>query len=216
MPRTSPDSQVLVFAKAPEPGKVKTRLIARLGAEGAAALHARLVERTLAVARKAAIGPVTLWCAPDAADPFLLACAGRYGAALEVQAPGDLGTRMAGAFEHALAAAPAAIMVGTDCPALIAAHLQLARDALAQGEDAVFAPAEDGGYVLVGLARFDARVFDGIPWSTGQVMEATRRRLRGMEWRWRELETLWDVDRPADYERLLSSGELDKAPAEPR
>jgi rSAM/selenodomain-associated transferase 1 len=216
MPPTSPDPQVLVFAKAPQPGQVKTRLIARLGAEGAAALHARLVGRTLAVARTAALGPVTLWCAPDARDPFLRACSRRYGAALAEQAPGDLGTRMAGAFEDTLAAAPAAIMVGTDCPVLTPAHLQLAGDALAQGEDAVFAPAEDGGYVLVGLARFDARVFDGIAWSTEHVMEATRRRLREMGWHWRELDTLWDVDRPADYERLLASGALDREPADQR
>jgi uncharacterized protein len=72
----------------------------------------------------------------------------------------------------------------------------------------VFVPAEDGGYALIGLSRNDARVFEGINWGGTEVMAQTRERLRGLGWRWHELDTLWDVDRPADYQRLLQSGLL--------
>jgi glycosyltransferase A (GT-A) superfamily protein (DUF2064 family) len=73
----------------------------------------------------------------------------------------------------------------------------------------VFSPTEDGGYALIGLTRCDERLFEGIAWSTPRVMDETRARLRGLGWRWRELDTLWDVDRPADYERLVASALLE-------
>jgi uncharacterized protein len=72
----------------------------------------------------------------------------------------------------------------------------------------VFAPCEDGGYALIGLTRVAAKLFDGVAWSTGNVMAQTRARLQQLGWTWRELETLWDVDRPADYARLVDSGLL--------
>lgn len=197
---------MLVFAKAPQPGTVKTRLIPVLGAQGAAALHARLVEHTLATACAAHAGALELHCAPDATDPFFQLCSGKYGVALATQHSGDLGERMFYAFTGALAAATQVILIGTDCPALTARHLRQAHLALADGNDAVLAPAEDGGYALVGLARNDARLFENIPWGGTQVMAQTRERLRSLHWRWHELDTLWDVDRPADYQRLVQSG----------
>ena len=73
---------IAVFAKAPVPGEVKTRLVATLGAEGAARLHERLVERALATALAARLGPVTLWCAPDQSHAFFRQCAARHGVEL--------------------------------------------------------------------------------------------------------------------------------------
>ena len=202
MPPTS--RRVLVFAKAPVPGAAKTRLIPLLGAEGAAALHARLVKHTLATARQAALGTIELHGAP-ADDDFLRHCAARYPAELIDQSEGDLGERMCTALRSALAAVDHAILIGTDSPALTARHLRHAAQALAQGHDAVIVPAEDGGYVLIGLARVDPALFDGIEWSTAHVMEQTRERLRALGWRWVELETLWDVDLPEDYARLVEA-----------
>ena len=196
---------VIVFAKAPEPGAVKTRLIPLLGADGAAALHARLVKRTLETARAASLRPVELHCAPDTDDPFCGFCAGHYGVSLKSQADGDLGARMLSAITHALGAHARVLLIGTDCPALTARHLRQADRALREGADAVFAPCEDGGYALIGLKRADARLFDRIAWGTDGVMAATRSRLRQLGWRWSELETLWDVDRPEDYQRLLEA-----------
>lgn len=193
---------VIVFARAPVPGAAKTRLIPALGAVGAAALHERLVARTLATAAAAAAGPVELCCAPDASDPALAALARTHGASLTAQGAGDLGDRMHAAFRRALAGSPAAIVVGCDCPALAPRHFREAAAALAGGADAVLAPAEDGGYVLVGLARAEPSLFAGIGWGGPDVLEHTRERLRALGWRWRELETLWDVDRPADLARL--------------
>ena len=101
-----------------------------------------------------------------------------------------------------------AMLIGTDCPALTPRDLRLAAHHLEAGADAVFSPTEDGGYALIGARRCDLRLFEGIAWSSATVMEETRARLRDLGWRWEELPTLWDVDRPADYERLLASGLL--------
>ncbi|HYC47478.1 MAG TPA: TIGR04282 family arsenosugar biosynthesis glycosyltransferase [Burkholderiales bacterium] len=201
------DRRVLVFAKAPRPGAVKTRLVPVLGAEGAAALQARLLKHTLKTAARAALGPLELHGDP-ADDDFLRYCARHFGAELVAQRGDDLGARMHRAFEQALTRASLVVLVGSDCPALTAKHLRLAAHALAEGHDAVFVPTEDGGYALIGLTRSDPRLFRDMPWSSPDVMAETRRRVRELAWRAVELETLWDVDRPADYERLATSGLL--------
>jgi rSAM/selenodomain-associated transferase 1 len=208
---TAPDgTAVIVFAKAPQPGAVKTRLIPLLGAEGAAALHAKLVKRTLETMRAASLGRVELHCSPDTDDPFFRYCAGHFGVTLQPQVEGGLGARMFFAFESALATHACVLLLGTDCPALTAHLLRQAERTLRDGADAVLVPCEDGGYALIGLRRAEPGVFDGIAWSSENVMAETRARLTALGWRWRELETLWDVDRPEDYARLVASGFLDK------
>jgi rSAM/selenodomain-associated transferase 1 len=193
---------ILVFAKAPVPGAAKTRLIPALGAAGAAVLHERLVDHALATAVEAAVGPVELCGAPDVSHPALVALARLHGAALADQGPGDLGERMLAAFRRTLAGAPAAVLIGSDCPALTAQHLRAAAAALTGGDDAVLAPAEDGGYVLIGLKRAPAALFERMRWGESAVMAETRARLAALGLRSRELETLWDVDRPEDLARL--------------
>lgn len=200
---------IIVFARAPTPGAVKTRLIPLLGAEGAAALHARLVEKTVETARAASFSRIELHGAPGIDDPFFRFCAEHFAVVLLAQAGGDLGVRMLAAFESALAVHTRVLLVGSDCPALTARHLREADRAMRDGADAVLVPCEDGGYALIGLARVDARLFNGVPWGGETVMAETRARLRELGWRWREFETLWDVDRPEDYRRLLASGLLD-------
>lgn len=202
----SVETRILVFAKAPRPGTVKTRLIPVLGESGSAALQARLTEHALATARTAQIGPVELWCSPDCDDPFLQSCARRYGVLLREQPDGDLGARMLAALAYTLQTGGRPILIGTDCPALTARHLHDAERKLQSGFDAVFIPAEDGGYVLIALNRCAPELFSGIEWGGVNVMNETRARLSTLGWRWQELEPLWDVDRPADYERLVTSG----------
>ena len=204
-------ARVIVFARAPRPGVVKTRLIPVLGEEGSAALHARMVKSALSIARKAHIGTVELQCDPDCDDEFLRFCGNHYRADLAQQADGDLGKRMAAAASAALATHARVVLIGSDCPALTARHLRSADQALCGGADAVLAPAEDGGYVLIGLTRLDLRLFEDIGWGTSSVLEQTRARLRELGWRWVELETLWDVDRPEDYQRLVASNLLGAA-----
>jgi rSAM/selenodomain-associated transferase 1 len=206
MPRTSHE-RLIVFSKAARLGAVKTRLIPALGAAAAAALHERLVEHTMATARAASRGELELHATP-ADDAFLHDCATRHRAKLVAQSAGDLGERMHFAFAQALSGqCSAAVLIGSDCPALTPCLVRLAFTAL-EDHDAVIAPAADGGYVLIGLSRLDRGLFEGVEWSTDRVMTQTRERLVALEWRWHELETLWDVDRPADYERLLASGLL--------
>ncbi|TMH57428.1 MAG: glycosyltransferase [Betaproteobacteria bacterium] len=192
--------RVMVFARAP--GEAKTRLIPALGAAGAAALHRRLVMHCLRAARDSRLGPVELWCAPGTGDPFVRECERRLGASLHPQAEGDLGARMQRAFESALALSPRAILVGSDIPALSAQYLRDSDRALRRGDDAVIGPAEDGGYVLIGLSRCDAALFRKIPWGGSEVLAETRRRIAALAWRVTELPALWDVDRPEDLERL--------------
>jgi len=103
-----------------------------------------------------------------------------------------------------LASAQAVLAVGCDCPALTPQHLREASAALAAGHDAVLAPAEDGGYVLIGLARVHSSLFERIRWGGPDVLEDTRARFGALGWRCRELDTLWDIDRPEDLERLAT------------
>jgi hypothetical protein len=199
------DARIAVFAKAPVPGTVKTRLAAVLDSESAAAFHAGLVQRTLATAVQSGAGVVELWCAPDERHPFFARCARDFGVALRCQEGADLGARMAHAFERTLAQGAALVIIGTDCPMLAADDLREAVDTLRE-VDAVIAPAEDGGYVLVGLATPVPSMFDAMAWGSAAVMEATRKRLQQARVRWKEMKTFWDVDRPEDYARLQREG----------
>jgi rSAM/selenodomain-associated transferase 1 len=191
--------QIAVLAKAPIPGLAKTRLIPALGAYGAARLQRRLTLRTLDTAVAARLGPVTLWCAPDTRHRFFRALHELTGVDRLDQPHGDLGDRMHTAFLHHCPRGPL-LLIGTDCPALTPDHLRAAARELCGGFDAVFHPAEDGGYVLVGLRRPQSELFFGMTWGTSEVMAQTRARAGGL--RVKELETLWDVDVPADLPRL--------------
>lgn len=193
---------VVVFARAPVPGAVKTRLIPALGAEGAAALSRVLTLRSIEAALAAGIGRVELWCAPDASHPFFAECARRYPILLATQGEGDLGARMLGAFSALLAANARVLLIGSDIPPLTPQYLRDADAALEAGADAVFGPAEDGGYVLIGLLRVAPELFDGIAWGGDEVWRRTRDRLEALAWRYRTLPALWDVDRPQDLSRL--------------
>jgi uncharacterized protein len=190
---------VAVLAKAPLPGFAKTRLIPVLGAEGAALLQARLVERAVATACAARLGPVTLWAAPDESHPLFQAIGAHFGIALARQDNGDLGARMLTAMA---AANMPTLVIGTDCPALTSDHLRAAAGVLAVESDAVIIPAEDGGYVLIGM-RIPARaVFSDMRWGAPSILDETRRRLKELGLTWREPVALWDLDLPEDLARL--------------
>ena len=186
------------MAKAPLAGYAKTRLIAALGATGAARLQRQLTLRTLATARAAGLGRVTLWCAPDVRQRFFRALRRRCGIELHGQPEADLGRRMADVF--AAAGNKPVLLIGTDCPVLTPQHLRQAALAL-QSADAVFITTEDGGYYLVGLRRPAPELFAGIAWSTPEVMAQTRERLAALGLRWQEVAQLWDIDSTADLAR---------------
>jgi uncharacterized protein len=199
---TSRTTQLIVMAKAPLPGLAKTRLIPALGADGAAELASRLLEHTLHEARAARLGDVILACAPDTTHAAFAAQARQGGAALVAQGEGDLGARMQRQFERAFARGAArVIVIGTDAPALDAAMLRRAADALATDE-AVFVPAADGGYALIGLRHVLPSLFHAMPWSTGMVMATTRERLSHAATPHVELPAVHDIDEPADLAHL--------------
>lgn len=193
--------QVSVLAKAPIAGLAKTRLIPAMGAQGAARLQRQLTRSAVRCALDAGLGPVTLWCTPHARHRFFRALHETTGVNRLVQPSGDLGDRMHTAFRLHCASGPL-LLIGTDCPVLRPAHLRQAARALIDGDDAVFYPAEDGGYVLVGLRQPQPALFDAMTWSTPEVMSETRARARSLGLRMREFETLWDVDVPDDLARL--------------
>ncbi|MCU0936330.1 MAG: TIGR04282 family arsenosugar biosynthesis glycosyltransferase [Gammaproteobacteria bacterium] len=196
--------RLLVFTRAPVPGEAKTRLIPALGAEGAAALHARLVRRTVSAAR--GVAPITVCCAPGPDHPFFQSLAVDFGVGLQPQAGADLGERMSWALRDALAGARAAVLIGTDCADQQPTDLADAFEALEGGADAVLGPVADGGYWLIGLRRWDAGLFAAIPWGTAEVLGRTRRALEALGWRSAELAERHDLDRPEDLAYLGGLG----------
>lgn len=192
---------VIVMAKAPLPGFAKTRLIPALSAAGAAAIAQRLLDKTVEQALAADLGGVDLCCAPDSSHAAFARLGRLPHVGLSRQGDGDLGARMARAFERWLAHVPRGLLIGTDAPALDAALLRHAARAL-DDDDAVFVPAHDVGYALVGLRRPSPSLFDGMVWSTSTVMADTRERLATAGLRYAELPAVADIDNAADLIHL--------------
>lgn len=192
------DATVIVFARAPLPGRAKTRLIPRLGAWGAARLQARLTERALQTALASRCGPVELHCTPRTGHAFFQ----KLRVPLEKQSGRDLGERMYRALAAALRRRRYAILIGSDAPELRASDLRRALALLRSGCDVVLAPAEDGGYALIGCRVAPRPVFEHIAWGGNDVYDRTVQRFSRLRLRWRALRRVWDVDRPEDVERL--------------
>ena len=188
-------TRIVIFAKAPVPGRVKTRLIPVLGAEGAAAVAARLLERTVAAAKATGLR-VELCGDPDPRSWY-----SGPAVTLHPQGDGDLGERLAQAAERVIAGGERALLMGSDCPDLDSARLAEAEAALAR-YDAVIHPTLDGGYALLGLRRYDRSIFTGIDWSTDRVARQTLERLAALGWSVSVGERLRDIDEPADLEAL--------------
>jgi rSAM/selenodomain-associated transferase 1 len=190
-----------MLARAPVAGRVKTRLIPALGAQGACDLQQLLLERALQLPAHG-FSERFLWL-DDLPDAKLQALAQRLGWTLVEQPAGDLGERMRCIAILGLAESDAVILIGNDCPALDGDYLQAACSAL-QEQPVAIGPAEDGGYVLLGLRSMDATLFSDMPWGTEQVLAMTLQRLQQLDWHPALLPTLWDVDRPEDLSRLAA------------
>jgi len=182
-----------LFAKAPVPGTVKTRLQPPLDAGRAASVAAGLL--TLSASHAAAWwpGPVTLCCAPDTGHPLLAGLARSLHLGLLDQGGGDLGTRMHRALAAGIAGHGAAAVLGTDVPHLPGSVLELAYERLARRQE-VIGPALDGGYYLIGLAAPCPSLFDAIAWGTDQVLVQTRDRALAQGRTLLELPPCRDID----------------------
>ena len=201
-----------VLGRAPEPGRVKTRLAASIGDEAAAQVHEALALDTLArlaswrSARGASPeGLVLALCGDPAAGERLAGPAReRFGARVERQGDGDLGARMEEAFaRRAAEGTPLSLVFGTDAPLLPDELLDEAVGALAGGAGAVLAPSTDGGFVLMGVpGRLPRSLLSGLPWGTGEALAATEAALRSHGIEPSRVREASDVDEREDLERL--------------
>ena len=194
---SEPRRQLIFFAKTPELGRVKTRLQPTVSAEGALALHRALVRDTLLLLGRSGRADLVTVAFSGEPERDLVPS----GIAVERQAGAGLGERLT----HSVLAAydrgaHSVVVLGTDSPDLPPEWIDLAFERLSDF-DVVLGPALDGGYYLIGLAGPHVGIFEGIPWSTDQVLVETRRRIEGLGLSYAELDPWSDVDRPADLER---------------
>jgi rSAM/selenodomain-associated transferase 1 len=189
---------LVVFARRPEPGRVKTRLARAIGEQGAASLYAAFVAD---LARRFAVAP---WRVRWQIAPPMAGFAARFGldaAACREQRGDDLGARMKSAFSDALEEGFArVVLIGSDAPQIAQATIAAAFAAL-DDADLVLGPALDGGYYLVAM-RAGHDVFAGIRWSTATVLADTLARAGALGLRTAALDPIFDVDEPADLDRL--------------
>ena len=199
------DSIVLVFAKTPLLGQVKTRLESVLGQQGALALHKALIEAVICTVKGCGLSVMELWVSSNIHHEYFVSLCNLMNIEsnnIHEQRGNDLGSRMAHAASTALQRADYVVLLGADCPSVDAGYLTQALQLLEQGEEIVFGPAEDGGYVLLGLRQVPSEIFTQIPWGTAEVMKLSRQRLQQAGKKWVELSERWDVDRPEDLSRL--------------
>ncbi len=195
------DSVVLLFAKAPVEGKVNTRLIADIGVSAATKLQHDLIHDRLSMLTKAKLCDVRLMCAPDKQHECFTQCMQQYPINLSEQSGHDLGERMYKAIRDALAQYKFCIVIGTDAPALDEVKIKQALEILHKGSEVVFVPAEDGGYVLLGMSQAHEFLFQDINWGSAEVMQQSRSKLDKNNIAYSELADCWDVDRLEDYQR---------------
>jgi uncharacterized protein len=199
--------RLILFARCPVPGRAKTRLIPALGAAEAAELHRRLVLRTLRTAQKACqAAPADLEVRFDGGTEQTMSHWLGDSARFLPQGAGDLGERMARAFEES-SRSPATVIIGSDCPGLTPEVITAGFARLTETR-VVLGPAKDGGYYLIGLRRPMAELFRGIPWGTDRVLAASLAALQRLGCKPALLDPLEDIDRPEDlavWRRIAAS-----------
>ena len=198
-------TRIVIFAKAPVPGKVKTRLIPALGEVGAARLAHRMLLDTVAEAFAAKLAIPELCTDPHPLDPAWEGFLPPGHMRITAQGDGDLGERLARAAKRSILLREHVLLIGTDCPGLT--HRQLSEAAFRLlDHDACLYPAQDGGYALLGLTRFDPSLFSGIAWSTPSVADETTSRIAALGWSLFTGETLRDIDTPEDLDDRHPAG----------
>lgn len=195
-------TRIVIFAKTPRLGHVKTRLAATIGNEVATDFHREITKHTCQAALFSKVAPVQVWISAPDENGFFSGFLDP--STLRLQSSGDLGARM----DHAIREAfqdcdvSSVILIGCDCPLLTNKHLRESAVALASGFDLILGPAEDGGYFLIAVSEPLSYLFNDIQWGTDEVLATTRRYATDLGLRIHELETLWDVDDYSDYIRL--------------
>lgn len=200
--------QLLLFTRFPEPGKVKTRLIPALGADGAASLHRALTEHILQIIKDFInLAKIDFCICSDGAEIHEMHEMFGSDHLCSFQAEGDLGQRMSAAFAASLKQGRRrVVLIGSDCPGISAQILKSAFIYLDR-YDLVLGPANDGGYYLIGLSALYPEIFQNLPWGTADVLAITLARAAGLGLKTILLEPLTDIDRPEDlpvWEKIRS------------
>ncbi|HHM12106.1 MAG TPA: DUF2064 domain-containing protein [Planctomycetaceae bacterium] len=188
-------TRLSIFTRFPLPGQTKTRLIPYLGPEGAATLQRRMTRHMLKVAQvwqREQSAACDVWFTGGTCEQMKETFGDHWN--YRCQEGEDLGCRLARAVEWAFAQGSRHVLcVGSDCPEVSPELLQEA-DAALEHSDVVLGPAHDGGYYLIGMRRFDRRLFEGISWGSSEVLSQTRARAASLRWRVAQLKRLTDVD----------------------
>jgi len=192
-----PDKRIIVFAREPVQGKVKTRLIPFLGEKGALQLYEQLLDHALESAIQSTLCSVEICISPESNKNYFL----QYNLNITIQQGDNLGDRMFHAMQSALEQHSGVILMGSDCPFLSQTELHKSILAL-NSHDMVFTPAYDGGYVLVGAKKINPIAFENIQWGSEHVMQQTREVLSANGISWKEMTTLNDIDTGADLKHL--------------
>lgn len=188
---------LMIFAKQPLAGQVKTRLQPEFTAEKAAEVAAFLIRETVALAASNWPDPIYLCGTPDANHPLFRELAERFRVALLDQGGGDLGSRMQRALAYGIERHGAAAVLGCDVPHCDWETLDDANTLLARGR-AVIGPSEDGGYYLIGVTDARAELFTDVPWGGPCVFDLTLARAHAIGLEFNLLSILRDVDTAAD------------------
>lgn len=203
-----PESKLIIFARAPIPGQVKTRLIPALGESGATKFYERMARDVIDRMLDSELCDISIDCMPDSRHEFFVNILSQRCVELNKQIGNNLGERMAHAMQEALKQYRNAIIIGTDAPCLTPAYIENAIDALKSGADVVLGPAEDGGYVLIAMSHLHEQLFNNIDWSTARVLQQTLETARQLNLSVHQLPVLWDVDTADDLDRVRRDAEL--------
>lgn len=196
---------LVVFARAPVRGAVKTRLAASLGDAEALAVYRAMGRRVMEGVARVAACDVVVSCTPDTLGELVRAWLGDRWR-IEGQGEGDLGARMASAIDRRVAdGAGRIVVIGTDCPDVDADVVDQAFDAL-RDADVVLGPASDGGYYLIGVQRALPVLFDDVPWSSRTTLRTTLYRAAATGLTVVLLNELRDIDTADDWEAWTAAG----------
>lgn len=201
-----PAARILIFAKAPVENQVKTRLVQDIGADSATVLYQTMLEQIVKTVANSFLCPASLYCSPDTSHKIFQQLHSQYSVELKAQQGKDLGERMYNAASQALQTSQTVIIVGTDCLQMTESHLgQVLADLIQKKDDAVITPAEDGGYVLIGLNGAHPDLFNDIEWGSDRVMLQTRDALKSLGWQWKEMSPLRDIDELEDLHHVYKN-----------
>lgn len=194
-------ARLVVFARSPELGRVKSRLASSVGEQRALGIYLQLLEQTLATAAASGLA-WELWVDGNLQQEDLRRLAAKFHIRPRAQPPGDLGQRLSVVFQRSLPDGPV-MVIGSDCPQLAPCHLRQAARGLTGAAEVLLGPAADGGYYLVGLRSVAPSLFTGIPWGSSRVLEKTLEAARLQNLVVQQLPRLRDLDTGADLEWAL-------------